>query len=278
MNNKINLNTVTFGSDPEFFIFDNNNSEYYPSCGFIGGTKKLPIYIEKDLGYQEDNVTVEINVPPTRSSIELFNNVKKVLEHIKYKNDFPNKGLTIKCDASAIFNPEHLKSEQAQTFGCDPSILAWTGEERVIKCNNPFLRSCGGHLHIGYENHNKETNIQIVRLLDLYLGVPSVILDSDFMRKSIYGNAGDFRHQKYGLEYRTLSNFWLKSQFFVDWVFNNTMSALERYNSGFEISDNLGLAIQNAINENDTQKALFIIEKVGIEMPQQIKEVEEIWI
>lgn len=54
----------------------------------------------------------------------------------------------------------------------------------------------------------------IIPLLDLFVGIPSVLIDRDEgakERRKQYGKAGDFRYQPHGIEYRTLSNFWLYS-------------------------------------------------------------------
>ena len=53
-----------------------------------------------------------------------------------------------------------------------------------------------------------------IPLIDLIAGIPSVLIDrsgNNKKRRKIYGKAGDFRYQPHGIEYRTLSNFWIKS-------------------------------------------------------------------
>lgn len=266
--NKIDLSKVTLGSDPEFFIFDNKNFKCIPSCGWIGGTKEKPVFIEDNLGYQEDNVALEFNVPPTTSSKELMFNVEKLIKYIENKYNFQEKNYKILPIASNYFEYEQLQSEQAQKFGCDPDYNAWTNQVNEINAVSTNLRSCGGHVHVGYPDSNIDSNLQIIRLLDLYLGVPSVILDLDTDRKQLYGKAGAFRHQKYGVEFRTLSNFWLKDQNLADWVFNNVFIALDKFNSGFEFDQDLCNLIQNCINQNDEIRANYIIEKFQINMPE----------
>ena len=56
--------------------------------------------------------------------------------------------------------------------------------------------------------------ITIVKLMDIFLGIFSVLLTRDKYkeersRRRYYGRAGDYRITSYGFEYRTLSNFWL---------------------------------------------------------------------
>jgi hypothetical protein len=50
-------------------------------------------------------------------------------------------------------------------------------------------------------------------MFDLLCGIPSVLIDRDpnvANRRKQYGRAGDYRYQPHGIEYRTLSNFWIK--------------------------------------------------------------------
>ena len=78
------------------------------------------------------------------------------------------------------------------------------------------LRSCGGHLHIGFDRAKNDMMARphLVRILDLVAGVPSIIIDKDKDRRKLYGKAGAHRPKMIeagdpydGVEYRTLSNF-----------------------------------------------------------------------
>ena len=54
--------SFTIGADPEVFLERNNIP--VSSIGKIGGTKYEPIHIQDGIFLQEDNVTVEYNIPP----------------------------------------------------------------------------------------------------------------------------------------------------------------------------------------------------------------------
>ena len=82
------------------------------------------------------------------------------------------------------------------------------------------LRSAGGHWHVGYKDETKEMlkdpygKAEVVKLLDIFQGVPSILLDPDEtapLRRSLYGRAGAHRPTPYGVAYRPLGNFWVKS-------------------------------------------------------------------
>jgi hypothetical protein len=100
----------------------------------------------------------------------------------------------------------------------------------------PF-RSAGGHIHLGSENLQDPMQVfSVIRMMDLFIGIPSIFLDTDDTskeRRRIYGHAGSHRVPDYGLEYRALGNFWLSSpelvglmydlsSFVLDFVGNNS--------------------------------------------------------
>lgn len=121
-----------------------------------------------------------------------------------------------------------------------------------------------GHIHIGYDDHDIETSLEIIKAMDLFLGVPSILLDEDKERRKLYGNAGCFRIKPYGVEYRTLSNFWIASEELTNWVFEQTLKAIEFVNNGHQISKELGKKIQDCINNQNVETATEIVEELNI--------------
>ncbi len=77
---------------------------------------------------------------------------------------------------------------------------------------------------------------QLVKQLDYFLGIPSLLLDKDEERRHLYGKAGAFRPKPYGVEYRVLSNFWLKSPELMRWVYNTTHLAISELMKGNELA------------------------------------------
>jgi hypothetical protein len=274
---KINVDKVTLGTDPEFFIYNTKEERFISSCGWIGGTKTKPIYIAEGLGFQEDNVSVEVNVPPTNKSEDMWLSIQKVLNYVAEKHNFKDKSLVFSTEPGVIFDDDQLAHASAMVAGCDPDFNAWTKEANEVSVAGSNLRSIGFHVHVGYPNHNEETNLALIRLMDLYLGIPSVILDTNTLRKHLYGKSAAFRHQKYGVEYRTLSSYMGSTEELIDWIFTNVYIAIDKYNQGFEIDEKLAILIENTINENDLDKAQFIIDKYGILMPkEQIKTINNL--
>ena len=56
------------------------------------------------------------------------------------------------------------------------------------------------HIHIGYENPNIGFSTALVKYMDMFVGVPSVVYDHDTRRRKYYGNAGSFRLTSYGVK------------------------------------------------------------------------------
>ena len=66
-------------------------------------------------------------------------------------------------------------------------------------------------------------------MLDMYLGLPSLIWDRDTKRRSLYGDFGAFRPKPYGLEYRVLSNAWLAHTRTIGFVYRSARMAMARF-------------------------------------------------
>ena len=153
---------------------------------------------------QEDNVSVEFNIKPSETKEEFRSVINKVLNHLKEKlNTFD-----FSTDSAVTFDKDELNSPQATQFGCEPDYNAWSMQQNPKPYNsNKQLRSAGGHIHIGCELA-QEKPIDIIRACDLFLGVPSIEYDKGVERRKLYGLAGSFRKKEYGVEYRSLSNWW----------------------------------------------------------------------
>lgn len=71
------------------------------------------------------------------------------------------------------------------------------------------------------------------------------------------------------MEYRTLSNFWLKSEDFMAWVYENTQAAINFINEGKTIAPEDEFIIQEGINTYDEDFAREMVSKYKIKLPQQ---------
>lgn len=255
--------TITIGCDPELFL-QNNLGEFKSAINLIGGSKLFPRIIREDgCAVQEDNVAVEFNIPPT-TEVDKF--VEAINFNLKYIEELVReKGLSLSITASANFGSKELRPRAAREFGCDPDYNAWTGRINPRpKSSDKSLRSAGGHIHV-QTIHNP---FYMARAMDLFVGVPSVLLDADTRRRELYGKAGACRPKDYpGVEYRAVSNFWIATDELKRWVFNQTQRAHEWMNTQaaeFGYLEGESDRIQECINTSNQELANQIMRDYGI--------------
>lgn len=259
----VSNNPISIGTDPEVFI--TNNNQVVSAIGLIGGTKKKP-YLVNEGGLQEDNVLAEFNIDPCFNEDEFSDRIDKVLHQLEERIG-ENYSTLIK--PSHIFDESIFLDEKALSFGCNPDINCWS--KKANKAPNgakTTLRTAGGHVHIGYDSPKPLISFKIAQSCDIYLGIPSVLLDKDVRRRELYGKAGACRIKRYGVEYRTLSNFWLKNDQLKKWVFRNSVKACKNYNIVDDILQNYSVSdIQNIINNSEEEEAKKIILSYNLEVP-----------
>ena len=249
---------MRLGSDPEVFLVD-NTGKHISAIGYINADKHNPLQIaDMEAGFtlQEDNVSLEYGIPPAASSKEFQSHLRRVMA--KSLDWLP--GLSFSNLSCIAFDEDQLEHPRARIFGCEPDYNAWTLDVNPKPAAaNPALRSAGGHIHV-------ETDLDaaaVIRAMDLFLGVPSVLMDTrGAPRRELYGKAGAFRKKSYGVEYRTLSNFWVLDEKLIDWVWRNTERALANVGGAeyFE-KDILG-----SINNGDIEAAKFLVKSCKLEV------------
>jgi hypothetical protein len=260
---------ITVGHDGEVFLRHPETRQFVSAIGKIGGTKDAPIpipHLGQGYALQEDNVTVEFNVPAATTSAAFVASISAALGEVHRRA--AEMGLEVSIYGSALFSDEELSNPLARIAGCSVDYNAWTMEENprpdFSKTN---LRTSGGHVHIG----TTAKPYAVIRACDYFLGVPSVILDPDTARRKIYGSAGAFRFTPWGVEYRTLSNFWLRSPELVEWVFEATQKAVNEASKGSTGPNfmlHLRHDIEGIIQSGDVDKARRFCDSAGIHYPR----------
>jgi hypothetical protein len=256
---------IMLGADPESFLVD-AQGRLRASCGKIGGTKLQPQPLPLGEGYavQEDNVSVEFNIPPASNAKEFVDSIKRAMGFLSATIGDMH-GFSFSPLSAASFPKEELTHPAALEFGCEPDFNAWTLKKNPRpKAEDETLRSCGGHVHVSYDV-TQITPIQVIRAMDLFLGVPSVLMDKGELRKQLYGKAGAFRAKRYGAEYRTLSNFWILDERLTNWVWNNAEKAVNAVEAQFAV-DEYKDSILDAIDNNNKEAATYLVNQLGLEV------------
>lgn len=258
------IRNVTIGTDVELFVQERETGRIVSAEGYAKGTKTKPFVFDRSNKFfatSLDNVAFEFCIPPART-VEEF--VKHIQKSVAFVNSQLPPHLCSVAQASALIPPEFLQTVNAQTFGCEPDFNAWTRDVNTPPdAGETNLRSTGFHVHVGFENPTMEMTERIVRTLDLYLGIPSLILDPDKQRRLLYGKAGAFRPKPYGFEYRTLSGYFAANDRLVSWVYENTQRAIDYVNNDGELDEQF----QYVIDMNQGEKAQEIVKKYNIPLP-----------
>ena len=267
----MNIKNVKIGTDFEMFLQNVNTKEIVSAEGLVAGTKNKPFPIDeenKDFAISLDNVSVEGNIPPATTAYEFYKNVQKTIEYIN--SVIPPDLKAVPLPAARLAE-KYVSTEHAQILGCESDLNAYTGDINPrpnVQCKENYtLRSSGGHLHLSYNKPDPFTSFDIIKALDLFIGVPSVILEPDNERKKLYGKAGACRLKKYGVEYRSPSNFYLQSETLTTWVFESAKKAIDFLNNdGIIYLEDDQKLIVDSINNKDCDLAKKLINKYSLNL------------
>ena len=232
------------GSDPELFVATKGQ--------VIGAEKVIPKEGLKTTksSIVLDGVQLELHPTPNNCRALIANDFKAIF--IKLKAQLDAKGATASFDPLIKMDKQELAklSEQARILGCAPSKNVANPTATIKVPKNFRTRSAGGHIHVqlmsgqNYNYHPYNTPIQpanievLIKLFDCLVGLPSVLIDRDphnAERRKLYGRASEYRDYTQGaagglgVEYRVLSNYWLRSYQLMSFVHGMIRQATNIY-------------------------------------------------
>lgn len=216
--------TPYLGCDPEFF---------FERGGQVIGAEKVLTpdrkIVSTSFGYNGpsgstaekfvlDGVQVELNPRPNTCRANLGNEIAAAFRalrvHLKDMGD-------VKASFKTVVEVSQVEldslSDKAKVFGCAESLNTYDKKACVgVDASTYLKRSAGGHIHLGFSGDQlmMAARERLVPILDAFVGNTCVLIDRDpeqAERRKVYGRAGEYRLPKHGLEYRTLSNFWLRA-------------------------------------------------------------------
>jgi len=188
---------ITIGSDPEFILLENN---VITPAYFIEEQVQKRELFSKYSKLGSDGTCAEIRPDPSNDACNVHTSIKTIInDYSKY--DFLDK---YKWQTGTLIDDGYRKFP------------------------------LGGHIHLGLPKYilkRKEYNatnisqfyqklfISLIKLLDYYIAFPllAVELDKKNERRltrwfnTSYGQAGEYRVQPHGLEWRTISGIWLSN-------------------------------------------------------------------
>lgn len=264
---------ITIGTDPEFFL--QTGGRFVSAIPLIEGTKHEPAPLPNGGTIQRDNVAVEFATDPAKDGEDFVNKVRSCMRDAL---DMVPSDHNLIVEPSAEFDEDQLDHPEAQEFGCDPDYNAWTVEMNEKPwCGSSGFRSCGAHIHVGGLDDDGVSipgleflvdfkgKINMIKGMDLFHGTVSAQLDNSeaaIRRRELYGKAGAHRPTEYGVEYRVLSNYWMKTPGLVMLMDSMTrdVARLVSSNKLQPILDEVGEnELQNIINDGDVEAANKII-------------------
>ena len=243
--------TFLLGADPELFIKNRKTGNFVSAESkrrvLIPGTKANPHEVDGG-AIQVDGVAAEFNINPAANFQSFFGNIRKVVTNLDERIKAVNKDYALSPVPTATFNKRYFDDlpEHTKMLGCEPDFDAYTdGSENPRPSTDEPFRTGSGHIHIGwttgadpkYEGHILDC-CMVTKELDRYLHHASKTWDDDTKRMELYGRPGSFRPKPYGMEYRPLSNRWIKDQDTIRDVYLITMGVIRSLDSGrhsFEI-------------------------------------------
>ncbi|NOQ73265.1 MAG: hypothetical protein GQ574_14760 [Crocinitomix sp.] len=272
---KIKGKEFLIGADPEFFVA--KKGVPVSAYGLIPGDKKNP-YKVRNGAVQVDGMALEFNINPAKGSKSFVNNINSVMEQIlKMTPD-----MTMYDGCVAEFGADYINEqpEEARILGCEPDYNAYTGEANARPDVDTPFRTAAGHIHIGWTNdvdpHHPdhfEACKTLTKQLDFHLAIPSLFWDGDTKRRELYGQLGCFRPTHYGVEYRVLSNLWLKSDLLMKTVYGNTTYAIKRLLSGKHDYEDDYVKAQDIFENNDLDPVGGHLEEGLIKTPKYYREL-----
>lgn len=272
------IENFLIGSDYEMSLI-NKNGQPISAVGKLPGSKEDPADIGEFCGLQVDNVNMEGTIPPVDNRDDFLKFIKYGIETTN-KHYLEEQDLELCASSSQIYTDEELDSDTARLFGCDISYNCYT--QKAMKkpsAKNKNMRTCGFHIHVGFpysDELNGDEIFKFIQYMDLYLGVPSILIDPDTRRRELYGKAGDCRikpRDNDGItyivpEYRSLGGNLLSSDEQILWAYDQTIIAIDKFNQEIELPD--GELVQNIINNSLIEEAKVLVEKYNISLPQKV--------
>lgn len=261
---------ILVGADPEMFLRDPKTGMFTSAHGVIPGSKELPFKVDKG-AVQVDGMAVEFNINPAEDEDAFVGNIQTVMQTLRAMCS----GFDVVAEPVADFPLEYIQSQpdEARELGCDPDYNAYTGMANVKPNGNLPMRTASGHVHIGFEDGvdadtlDHDNNCRTVaQQMDFFLGLPSLFWDDDQRRRVMYGNPGCYRRKVYGVEYRTLSNAWLRSEELMRYVYKNVQKGMQALVEGKFMPESYG-DVRDIILKSDKKQASQILNHMGVELP-----------
>lgn len=257
---------LSLGSDPELMLVEHSTGNIVSSMRVLDGrTKHKPIDLGSGIKMYADNALIEASFPPLESPAQAAKQMGIVFSRMQAKL---GKKFGLVPKAAHVYDKKELDCKEVWESGCNPNYDVYRRSMNLPADFKDGLRTGSFHVHVGAkELMGMDEKEDAIKLLDIFLGVPSVIFDRDETageRRKLYGKAGEFRPTPYGIEYRVLGNWPLRSPETTELCFDLVEYAMNLFHNRKDIlSEVKSEDVEKAINEGDKDLAAAIIGKAG---------------
>jgi hypothetical protein len=212
------------GSDPEVFAED-AEGKVIPAFTFLGSKKEATTKTRQLRPVYWDGPQAEFQTVAGACLAYHVDSIHEGLSEVYKAAQKVNKDAKLSLKTVMEIGYDILQSAKDEhiALGCEPSENVYGLKGKQVPPRELPFRSTGGHIHFGIEGKDDEQIKQMVRALDAILGVACVSLfakTDNPIRRQFYGQAGEYRKPKHGLEYRTLSNGWICHPMITHMVFD----------------------------------------------------------
>ena len=273
----MNKGDIAIGCDPE--LFAKRGSRFVSVHEILPGTKTNPCTVPKG-AVQVDGVAAEFNILPAKNSADFVNNIKTVRGVMEKILNSKTQGLVLVAEPTATFSQKYFDSLpfSVKALGCEPDYSAYTRKANPKPETTKPFRTGSGHVHIQTIPDHEFVNdlhsdkhfgdcVDLVKELDVTLYEASKFWDTDTQRMELYGKPGSFRPKPYGLEYRVLSNAWLRSEQTMRYVFEAAKETTAVFlNREFSLSSVFAGWVENKVDYTVSEFSDFL-SRLGLPAP-----------
>lgn len=248
----------SLGADPELFLLSSEGEVVAPDLPEEKSVKW-------DNNIAPDGAQLELHPSPQLCRSFFMDAIRNCL--IKAREFAARANLALVALPAIQVSAQTRKKfpASANIFGCDPDWDAYTCEIASRRMNakaHPW-RYGGGHIHVGaYKQTCDKFLPGIIQVTDVVAGLFQVALGIEGQaarqRRALFGQAGLFRIQPHGYEYRTLDNSWLLHPKLTCLFAGLVMDSLYVATSGNKLAHELlqlAPTARGIINECDTSAA-----------------------
>lgn len=263
------MTKITLGSDPELHLFDHERGRIVSSIPVLKTDKHDPILLPGEVRLYADNVLSEIAHPPVFTSDEAVAKFRDIFSLVR---DYLGRRYSLVAQAAHTYDAEEVSHPKAREAGCNPNFDCYREEENPKLEFTDGMRTGSFHVHLGHEKLVTMTDkANAAKLMDVYVGCASILFDKDptaLARRKYYGRAGEFRPTDYGVEWRVLGNFPLRTPEMTKLVFDLVMWATSHIDNGTMLDvlkmNGIQHDTQLAINTCDASLARHVLVNAGL--------------